>query len=100
MLAQKVIRLRPADLMSAFEEIGLQIPRGAQNVPCAARFMNGLLYRLNRENVVARAVFDQQRARRDQRREIAQLAELQYAGDEIADAVIDRQDAVPPVAEI
>src|SRR5205085_11168965 len=74
--------------------------RGAEDLPRATGARHRSLYRLDRENVVLRAVLDQQRARRDQGGKVAELPELEHARHEVAQAMIDRQDAVAPVAEV
>src|SRR5438034_7033422 len=66
MLREKVVRFAPTDLMGAFKIIGLKVVRRTQGFPRASGLADGPLDGFNRKDVIARAAFDQQRARRDQ----------------------------------
>ena len=100
MFCEKIVRDVAVDAMAALEEIGLQVLLGAEELPRAPRFGDGSLHVVDRKNVVANSMFNKARPRRNERREVAQFAQLQQARHEIARAVEDVKDALAPVAEV
>src|SRR5690242_13635820 len=94
MLLQKGVSLLAVDAVATFEVVRLQFVAGAERVPCAACLCNRAFDRFDREDVVADAVFYEQRPRREEAGEVGELAERQQARHEVTRAVEDRQDAV------
>ena len=82
------------DLMAALEIVSFDLVCRIEDTVDLPRSGNAPLDGGDGEDRVAGSGFDEQRARRDQADQVVHFAELPQPGDDIARAVVHRQDAV------
>ena len=90
----------PADLVPAVELVRVERVLGAERVLRRPGPRHRSTHVVDREDRVPQARLDQARTGGDQPREVAELAVAEEAGYEVAGAMVELEDALPPVAEV